>query len=132
MLEGINCKITKAEEQMSNPGDRILEISGTKHNTEKRMKRIHSQETSETTCTKIQIKQVPTEEEKEKGSEKISEDTVKKFPREETVTQVQEMQRVPYSINPRINTRHILIKLTKIKYKVKNGKSNKHHTRESP
>jgi len=56
MLEGINCKITKAEEQMSNPGDRILEISGTKHNTEKRMKRIHSQETSETTCTKIQIK----------------------------------------------------------------------------
>ena len=38
----------------------------------------------------------------------------------ETVTQVQEAQRVPYSINPRKTTpRHILIKLTKIKFKEK-------------
>ena len=36
----------------------------------------------------------------------------------EMVNQVQEAQRVPYRINPRRNTpRHILIKLTKIKYK---------------
>ena len=36
----------------------------------------------------------------------------------ETVTQVQETQRVPNSINPRQNTpRHILIKLTKFKHK---------------
>ena len=36
----------------------------------------------------------------------------------EIVTQVQDAQRVPYSINPRKNTpRHILIKLTKIKFK---------------
>ena len=36
----------------------------------------------------------------------------------ELVTQVQEAQRVPYRINPRKNTpRHILIKLTKIKFK---------------
>ena len=36
------------------------------------------------------------------------------------VTQVQEEQRVPYRINPRRNTlRHLLIKLTKIKYKEK-------------
>ena len=49
MRAGINCGITKAEEQMSNPEDRILEISGTKQNPEKRMKRTHSQETSETT-----------------------------------------------------------------------------------
>ena len=34
------------------------------------------------------------------------------------VSQVQEAQRVPYRINPRRNTpRHILIKLTKTKYK---------------
>ena len=34
--------------------------------------------------------------------------------------QVQEAQRVPYRINPGRNTpRHILIKLTKIKYKEK-------------
>ena len=36
----------------------------------------------------------------------------------ETVTQVQETQRVPNRINPRLNTpRHILVKLTKIKHK---------------
>ena len=38
----------------------------------------------------------------------------------EIATQVQEVQRVPYRINPRRNTpRHILIKLSKIKYKEK-------------
>ena len=38
----------------------------------------------------------------------------------EIVTQVQEAQRVPYRINPKQNTpRHILIKLTKIKFKEK-------------
>ena len=38
----------------------------------------------------------------------------------DNVTQVQEAQRVPYRINPRRNTpRHILIELTKIKFKEK-------------
>ena len=38
----------------------------------------------------------------------------------EIVIQVQEVQRVPYGINPRKNMpRHILIKLTEIKYKGK-------------
>ena len=38
----------------------------------------------------------------------------------EIVNQVQEAQRAPYRINPRRNTpRHILIKLSKIKYKEK-------------
>ena len=38
----------------------------------------------------------------------------------EIVNQVQEAQRLPYRINPRRNTsRHILIKLTKIKDKKK-------------
>ena len=38
----------------------------------------------------------------------------------EIVNQVQEAQRVPYRINPKRNTlRHILIKLSKIKYKEK-------------
>ena len=37
-----------------------------------------------------------------------------------TATQVQEVQRVPYRINPRRNTpRHIIIKLAKIKDKEK-------------
>ena len=38
----------------------------------------------------------------------------------EIVNQVQEAQRVPYRVNPRRNMpRHILIKLSKIKYKEK-------------
>ena len=38
----------------------------------------------------------------------------------EIVNQVQEAETVPYRINPRTNTpRHILIKLSKIKYKEK-------------
>ena len=40
--------------------------------------------------------------------------------RKEIVSQVQEVQKAPYRINPRRNTsRHILIKLSKIKYKEK-------------
>ena len=36
----------------------------------------------------------------------------------EIVNQVQEVQRVPYRINPRRNTpKHILVKLTKVKHK---------------
>ena len=42
----------------------------------------------------------------------------------ESLTQIQEAQRVPYKINPRRNTpKHILIKLTKIKDKKKNYKT---------
>ena len=65
----------------------------------------------------IRIIGVPEEEEKKKGYEKIFEEIiVENFPiiEKEIVNQVQEAQRVPYRINPRINTlRHILIKLTK-------------------
>ena len=62
-------------------------------------------------------------EEKEKGSEKIFEDIrVANFPnmRTEIITQVQEVQRIPYRINPKRNTqRQILIKLIKIKHEDK-------------
>ena len=64
---------------------------------------------------------VPEEEEKKKGTEKISEEIIgENFPnmRKEIVNEVQEAQRVLYRINPRRNTpRHILIKRSKIKYK---------------
>ena len=63
----------------------------------------------------------PEEDNKKKGHEKILEETiVENFPKmgKEIATQVQETQRVPNRINPRWNTtRHILIKLTKIKHK---------------
>ena len=71
--------------------------------------------------TNIQSTGVPEEEEEKKGTEKIFEEIiVENFLNmsEEIVSQVQEEQRVPYRINPRRNTtRHILIKLSKIKYK---------------
>ena len=74
-------------------------------------------------CTNIQIIGVPEEEEKEKGSEQIFEEIiVKNIPNmgKEIATQVQEAHRGTYRINPRRNTpRHILIKLTKIKFKEK-------------
>ena len=78
-------------------------------------------------CTNIRIIRVTEEEEKKNGSEKIFEEIiVEDFPnmRKEIVNQVQEEQRVPYRINPRRNMpRHILIKLSKIKYEEKNIKS---------
>ena len=61
------------------------------------------------------------EEDKKNGHEKILEEIiVEKFPKmgKEIITQVQETQRVPNRINSRQNnSRHILIKLTKIKDK---------------
>ena len=72
--------------------------------------------------TNICIIGVP-EEEREKGTEKIFQEIIaENFPNmgKESLTQIQEAQRVPYKINPRRNTpRHILIKLTKIKDKEK-------------
>ena len=72
-------------------------------------------------CPNIQIIGIPEEEDKKKDHEKIHEEIrVENFPKmgKETVTQVQEKQRVPNRINPRGNTtRHILIILTKIKHK---------------
>ena len=72
-------------------------------------------------CTNIRIIRVPEEEEKKKGSEKIFDEIIfESSPNmgKEIVTYVQEAQRVPYRINPRKSTpRHILIKLTKIKFK---------------
>ena len=71
--------------------------------------------------TNIRIKGVPEEEERKNGTKKIFEDIrIENFPNmgKEIVNNVQEAQRVPYRINPRRNMpRHILIKLSNIKYK---------------
>ena len=82
-------------------------------------------ETSGTTLNTqtFELGGVPEEDEMKKGSEKIFEEIiVENFPNmgKEIVNQVQEAQRVPYRIKPRRNmTRHILIKLSEIKYKEK-------------
>ena len=71
----------------------------------------------------IQIIGVPEGEEREKRPEKIVEEIiVKNFPNmgKEIATQVQEVQRVPYRVNPRRNMpRHTVIKWAKIKDKEK-------------
>ena len=102
-----------------------MEITTTEQNKEKRMKRIEDSLRylwDNSKCTNIQIIGLP-EEENKKGTETIFEEIiVENFPNmgKEIVNEVQEAQRVPYSINPRRNMpRHILIKLSKIKYKEK-------------
>ena len=130
-LEGINSRITDAEERITDLEEKIVEITTAEQNKEKQMKRIEDSLTDlwdNIKGTNIQIIRVP-EEEKEKRTEKIFEEIiVENFPNmgKEIVNQVQEAQRVPYRINPKRNTtRHIVIKLSKIKYKEKILKATK-------
>ena len=109
-----------------------MEITTTEQHKEKRMKRIEDSlrnHWDNIKHTNIRIIGVPEEEEKKKGTEKIFEEIiVENFPNmgKKTVNKVQEARRVPYRINPRRNMpRHLLIKLSKIKYKEKNIKSSK-------
>ena len=102
----------------------MVEIISEEQNKVKRMKRTDDSLRDlwdHIKCTNIRIIEVPEEEEEKKGYEKIFEEIiVENFPNmeKEIVNQVQEVQRVPYRINPRRNTtRHILIKLTKTKHK---------------
>ena len=125
-LEGINSRITEAEERISGLEDKIVEITTAEQNKEKRIKRIEDSLRDlgdNIKGTNIRIIGVPEEEEKKKVTEKIFEEIiVENFPNmgKEIVSQVQEVQRVPYRINPRRNMpSHILIKLSKIKYKEK-------------
>ena len=123
-LEGINSRITEAEEWISDLEDRMVEFTAVEQNKEKRMKKNEDSLRDLWDNIKrnnIRIRGVPEGEEREKGPEKICEEIiVKNFPNmgKEIATQVQEVQRVPYRINPRRNMpRHILIKLSKIKNK---------------
>ena len=101
-----------------------MEINTAEQNKEKRMKRI--EDTVRDLWENIKHSNiwtigVPEEEEKKKGTEKIFEEIiVENFPNmgKGKVNQIQETQRVPYRINPRKNSpRHILIEISKIKYK---------------
>ena len=103
-----------------------MEITTAEQNKEKRWKIIEDSLRDlweNIKHTNIRIIGVPEEEKKKKGTEKIFEDIiVENFPNmgKERVNQVQEVQIVPYRINPRRNMpRHILIKLSKFKYKEK-------------
>ena len=71
-LEGTNRRITEAEERINRLGDRIVEITATEENTEKRMKRnedslrnLHNIKSTNNCITRV-----PKGEEREKGPEK--------------------------------------------------------------
>ena len=103
-----------------------MEITTAEQKKDKRLKRIEDNLRDlwdNIKCTNIRNTGVPEKEEKKKGTEKIFEEIiVENFPNmgKEIVNQVQEVQRVPYRINPRRNMpRHILIKLSKIKFREK-------------
>ena len=106
-LKGINSRITEAEERISDLEDKIVEITTTEQNKEKRVKRNEDRLRDlwdNVKCTNIRIIGAPEEEEKKKGTEKIFEEIiVENFPNmgKEIVNQVQEAQRVPHRINPR-------------------------------
>ena len=115
-LEGINSRITEAEERIRALEDRMVEFTATEENKEKRMKRNEDSLRDlwdNIKCNNVRIIGVPEGEERQKGLEKIFEEIiVENFPNmgKEIATQVQEAQRVPYRINPRRNTpRHIVI-----------------------
>ena len=123
-LEGINSRVSEAEEWISELEDKMVEITSEEQNKVKRLKRTEDSLRDlwdSIKCTNIQIIGVPEGEEKKKGYEKIFEEIiVESSPNmeKEIVSQVQEVRRVPYRINPRRNMpRHILIKLRKTKHK---------------
>ena len=123
-LQGINSRISEAEERIGELKDKMVEITSEEQNKVKRMKRTEDSLRdfwNNIICTNIQIIGDPEEEEKKKGYEKIFEEIiVENFPNieKEIANQVQEAQRVPYRINPRRNMpRHILIKLKRLSTK---------------
>ena len=125
-LEGINSRITEAEEHISDLEDRMVEFTAAEQNKEKRMKR--NEDSLRDLWDNIKPKNIctiglPEGEERGNGPKKISEEIiVENLPNmgKEIATQVQEVQRVPSRINPRRNMpRHMVIKLTKIKDKEK-------------
>ena len=125
-LEGIDSRITEAEERIRDLEDRMVEFTTAEQNKQKRMKRNEGSLRDLWDNIKrnnILIIGVPEGEERDKESEKIFEEIIVEiFPNmgKEIATQVQEAQRIPYRINPRRNMpRHIVIKLAKIKDKEK-------------
>ena len=79
ILEGINSRITEAEEWMNDLENRIVEITATEQKIEKRMKRNEGSLRDlweNIKCTNIFIIGVLEGEGREKGSEKIFEEII--------------------------------------------------------
>ena len=131
ILEGIHRRITEAEEWINDLEGRMVEITASEQNIEKRMKRNeHSlwDLWDNIKHTNICIIGVP--EGEQKGPEKIFEEIIaENFPNmgKKITNQVQEAQGVTGRINPKRNTpRYTVIKLTKIKDRDKILKATKY------
>ena len=92
-LKSIKCRITEAEERVSELKDRVVEITAMEQNKEKRMKR------NEDSLRDLYMS--PRRRREKKGPEKIFEEIIaKNFPNmgNETFTQVQEVQDMVYGL----------------------------------
>ena len=119
-LGEISIRITKTERQINDLEDRVVEITATEHNIEKRILKNEVWDLWDNIkCSNIHMIGVPEGEEREKGPEKIFEEIIaQNFPNvgKEKASQVREALRVPGRINPRRKTpRHTAIKQRKIK-----------------
>ena len=102
--EGVNSRITEAEEWKSELEEGMVEITAEQNKEWKEMGSLRDLQDN-IKHNNIQIIRVP-KEEKDKGSEKIFEEIIaKNFPNmgKEIATQVHEAQRAPYRIKPRRN-----------------------------
>ena len=128
-LEGINSRIAEAEEQINDLEDRMVEITATEQNIEKKneKKRDNLRDLWDNIKhTKHSHYRGPRRRQEKRLEKIFKEIIVKNFLNmgKKLVNQVQEAQRVPGRINPRRNTlRHMVIKLTKIKDKDKTLKA---------
>ena len=123
-LEETNSRITEAEDRIGEVEDRMVEINKAERKKEKRITRNEDNLRDlwdNVKCPNTRTIGFPEKENKKKHHEKILEEIIiQNFPKmgKEITTQVQETQRAPKRINPRIKTpRHTLIKLMKIKHK---------------
>ena len=85
VLEGINSRITEAEEWISNLEDRVREITAAEQNKEKQQQQKNDEYLrnlwDNIKCTTVLILRVPDRKERKKGFEKIFEEiTAENFP----------------------------------------------------
>ena len=118
-LEGIHSRIMKAEAQINDLGDKMVEITIVEQNIEKRMRR--NENSLRDIWDNIKLTNLhnigPQKEEREKGPEKrLEEKKLKTSQHGKENNQPSAGSTESSRINPRRNTpRYIVIKLTKIK-----------------
>ena len=106
-LEWTNSRVPEAEERVSELEDKMVEINEAEWKKDKRIERnedSHRDLWDNVKHPNIWIISIPGEEDKRKGHEKIFEEViVENFPKMgmEIAIEVQETQRISYSINPR-------------------------------